>query len=233
LSTWLSFKLDVSHQATDTHQRKQADELVSLLTPVLKAFLTDIGETVTSLGIQIYGGHGYIRENGVEQYLRDARICQLYEGSNGIQALDLVGRKLPAHMGRALRHFFHPVSDFINQHQDNEQLSRFITPLTKSFTRLQNATLVIAQKGLADPNEAAAASSDYLRLFGLVAMAYMWAKMAEQAYAKTGTMSEDFYKKKIMTGLFFMDKILPQTGSLLSTIMAGSSSVMALDADQF
>lgn len=233
LSTWLSFKMDVSHQASNTHERAQADELVSLLTPVLKAFLTDIGETVTSLGIQVYGGHGYIRENGVEQYLRDARICQLYEGSNGIQALDLVGRKLPAHMGRSLRHFFHPVSDFIGQNQNNKALSRFIAPLSKSFIRLQNATLVIAQKGMTNPNEAGAASADYLRLFGLVAMAYMWAKMAEQAYAKKGSMSSDFYEKKIITGLFFMDKILPQTGSLLSTIMAGSSSVMALDADQF
>ncbi len=233
LSTWLSLQLDISHHASDKHVRKEADELISLLTPVLKAFLTDIGEEVTSLGIQVYGGHGYIRENGVEQYLRDARICQLYEGANGIQALDLVGRKLPTHLGRSLRHFFHPVSNFIEKNQSNPELAPFVLPLAKSFGRLQNATLFIAQKGLSNPDEAGAASTDYLRLMGLVAMAYMWAQMAEQAHAKTGNMTETFYNNKIKTGLFFMQKVLPQTSSLLSTIMAGSTSLMALDADQF
>ena len=233
LSTWLSLQLDISQHASDKNVRKEADELVSLLTPVLKAFLTDIGEEVTSLGIQVYGGHGYIRENGVEQYLRDARICQLYEGANGIQALDLVGRKLPTHLGRSLRHFFHPVSNFIEKNQSNAALAEFILPLAKSFGRLQNATLFIAQKSLSNPDEAGAAATDYLRLLGLVAMAYMWAQMAEQAHAKTGSMSENFYNNKITTGLFFMQKILPQTGSLLSTIMAGSTSLMALDEDQF
>ncbi|PCI19273.1 MAG: acyl-CoA dehydrogenase [Piscirickettsiaceae bacterium] len=229
LSSWLSLQLDISHCATDQATRHQADELVSLLTPIIKAFLTDIGEIVTSLGIQIYGGHGYIRENGVEQYLRDARICQLYEGANGIQALDLVGRKLPSHMGRSLRHFFHPVADFLEHHQANKELAAFVQPLAKSFSRLQNATLMIAQKGLKNPDEAGAAASDYLRLFGLVAMGYMWAQMAEQAHPKEGIMSKNFYDSKIKTGLFFMDRILPQTGSLLSAIMAGSKSTMALD----
>ena len=233
LSTWLSFQLDVSHRANTAQARQNANELVSLLTPVFKAFLTDIGEIVTSTGMQVYGGHGYIRENGMEQYLRDARICQIYEGANGIQALDLVGRKLAEHMGRNLRHFFHPVSDFIQQHQHDEKLAEFILPLAKSFNRLQNATLFIAQKGLSNPDEAGAAASDYLRLFGLVTMAYMWAQIAHNIHYQKGQMSDEFYAGKLTTGLFYMQRLLPQTGALLSAIMSGSKAVMGLKENQF
>tara|TARA_R110002074_G_scaffold402348_1_gene608434 strand:+ start:75279 stop:77063 length:1785 start_codon:yes stop_codon:yes gene_type:complete len=232
-STWLSFQLDVSQHSTDKNKRQQADELVSLLTPVFKAFLTDIGETVTSLGMQVYGGHGYIRENGMEQYLRDARICQIYEGANGIQALDLVGRKLPDHMGRNLRRFFHPLSDFITQHSDDKQMSPFINPLAKSFSRLQNATLMIAQKGLSNPDEAAAAASDYLKLFGLVAIGFMWAKIADNIIHNKGQLSDEFYDGKLKTGLFYMQRLLPQTGSLLSSIMSGSDNIMNVNENQF
>ncbi|PHS73473.1 MAG: acyl-CoA dehydrogenase [Cycloclasticus sp.] len=233
LSTWLSFKLDVSYQSNNPQQRQQADELVSLLTPVFKSFLTDIGETVTSMGIQVYGGHGYIRENGMEQYLRDARICRIYEGTNGIQALDLVGRKLPAHMGRYLRHFFHPLSAFLEQHAEDKKMSAYIQPLAKSFTRLQNATLFIAQRGLANPDEAGAAASDYLKMFGLVAMAYIWSKMVAQILHDKGDMPDSFYDAKLKTGLFFMQRLLPETGSLLSNIMSGSDNIMSLGENQF
>ncbi|HIF18312.1 MAG TPA: acyl-CoA dehydrogenase [Cycloclasticus sp.] len=233
LSTWLSFQLDVSHHADTEEQRQQANHLVSLLTPIFKSFLTDMGETVTSLGMQVYGGHGYIRENGMEQYLRDARICQIYEGANGIQALDLVGRKLPAHMGQYLRYFFHPLSQFIEENADNESVQMYIQPLSKSFTRLQNASLVIAQKGLSNPDEAGAAASEYLKLFGLVAMAYMWAQIAVQIKSDAGSMSEEFYDAKLKTSLFYMQRILPKTGALLSNIMSGSDNTMSLDAEQF
>ncbi len=233
LSMWLSFQLDVSYQANDPTVKQNASELVSLLTPVFKAFLTDIGEIVTSTGIQVYGGHGYIRENGMEQYLRDARICQIYEGTNGVQALDLVGRKLTEHMGRNLRHFFHPVSEFLQQHQHDAALAGFILPLAKSFSRLQNATLFIAQKGLSNPDEAGAAASDYLRLFGLVAMAYMWAKIAHNIHYKKGQMPDEFYDGKLITGLFYMQRLLPQTGALLSAIMSGSQTTMSLKENQF
>lgn len=233
LSIWLSYKLDVSHNADNKQHRQDADELVSLLTPVFKSFLTDIGETVTSFGIQVYGGHGYIRENGMEQYLRDVRISKIYEGANGIQALDLVGRKLPEHMGKYLRHFFHPLSNFLEQHSGNERLSAYIHPLEKSFSRLQQATLFIAQQGLSNPNEAGAAASDYLNMFGLVAIGYMWAKMAEQITSGTGEMADEFYDAKLKTGLFYMQRILPQTGSLLSNIMSGCTSTMSLNEEQF
>lgn len=233
LSTWLSYKLDVSHNADNKQHRQDADELVSLLTPVFKSFLTDIGEIVTSLGIQVYGGHGYIRENGVEQYLRDARISKIYEGANGIQALDLVGRKLPKHMGKYLRHFFHPLAEFLEQHSGNEHISAYIEPLAKSFSRLQHATLFIAQKGLSNPDEAATAASDYLNMFGLVAIGHMWAKMAEQITNGKGEMTDEFYDAKLKTGRFYMQRILPQTGSLLSNIMSGCESTMSLNEEQF
>ncbi|ORU92033.1 MAG: acyl-CoA dehydrogenase [Cycloclasticus sp. symbiont of Bathymodiolus heckerae] len=233
LSTWLSFKLDISHHSTDPTKRQQADKLVSLLTPVFKSFLTDMGETVTSLGMQIYGGHGYIRENGMEQYLRDARICQIYEGANGVQALDLVGRKLPAHMGESLRYFFHPLSKFLTQHSDDDSLDPYIQPLSKAFSRLQNATLFIAKKGLSNPDEVGAAASDYLKLFGFVAIGYMWAQMAEQIINNKGNMPDTFYDAKLKTGRFYMQRLLPQTESLLSSLMSGSDNIMDLAESQF
>lgn len=233
LAAWLSLQLDIAEYSEQPDQKLQANELVSLMTPILKSLLTDIGETVTSLGIQVYGGHGYIRENGMEQYLRDARICQIYEGTNGIQALDLVGRKMLLKTGKYLRHFFHPVADFIEQHKSNQHASAYILPLAKSFERLQTATAVIAERAQTNPNEAAVAASEYLKLFGLVALAYMWAKMALQAQQKQGNMTTSFYDAKIKTATFYMQRILPQTGALLSTIMSGAENTMQLDQEQF
>ena len=233
LAAWLSLKLDIAEYAELPEQRRQANELVSLMTPVLKSFLTDIGETVTSLGIQVYGGHGYIRENGMEQYLRDARICQIYEGTNGIQALDLVGRKMVLHTGKYLRHFFQPLSAFIEQHKNNKDCSNYMLPLAKSFSRLQTATMIIAERAQANPNEAAVAATEYLKLFGLVAVAYMWAQMALQAQQKQGHMKAEFYDAKIKTATFYMQRLLPQTGSLLSAIMSGAENTMGMTDDQF
>jgi len=233
LAAWLSLQLDLAEYSDQADQKQQANELVSLMTPVLKSLLTDIGETVTSLGIQVYGGHGYIRENGMEQYLRDARICQIYEGTNGIQALDLVGRKMVLHTGKYLRHFFHPVAAFIEQHKDNEDYNDYVPALAKSFSRLQTATMIIAERGQANPNEAAVAATEYLKLFGLVAVAYMWAKMAIQAQQKQGNMNTGFYDAKIKTANFYMQRLLPQTGSLLSAIMSGAANTMGMDEDQF
>ena len=164
--------------------RKAAEDLVALMTPVIKAYFTDQGSACANLGVQVMGGHGYIREWGMEQLVRDARITQLYEGANGIQALDLVGRKLPAHFGRYLRSFFHPVMAFIEQHQAEPELAEFVLPLAKAFARLQQITLHVAQQGMRGPDEAGAASCDYLRLFALVAMAYLWARMAEIAHTR-------------------------------------------------
>jgi hypothetical protein len=205
------------------------------MTPIVKAYFTDQGSACANLGVQVMGGHGYIREWGMEQLVRDARITQLYEGANGIQALDLVGRKLPAHFGRYLRTFFHPVMAFVEQHQANAELAEFVLPLAKAFARLQQVTLHVAQQGMKNPDEAGAASCDYLRLFALVAMAFVWARMAEIAQAKLadGTEEAAFYEAKLGTARFFMTKILPESGALFAQIMAGSAPLMQFEDAAF
>jgi hypothetical protein len=183
--------------------------------------------------MQVFGGHGYIREQGMEQYVRDARIAQIYEGTNGIQALDLVGRKLPAHTGRYLRRFFHPVAAYLEAHQQDAQLAEFIQPLAKVFGRLQRASAWIAQSGLSDPEQAGAAANDYLRLFGLTALAYLWTRMAEISQQKLDGEEQRFYQAKIDTARFFMQRLLPQSGGLFSAILAGGDSIMAFNDDAF
>ena len=177
LAYWIGMSLDLAKRHPDPQTRQTADDLIALMTPIIKAYFTDQGSVCANLGVQVMGGHGYIREWGMEQLVRDVRITQLYEGANGIQALDLVGRKLGAHYGRLLRAFFHPVMAFIEQHQADPELAEFVLPLAKAYARLQQVTLHVAQQGLRDPNEAGAASYDYLRLFALVALAYLWARM--------------------------------------------------------
>jgi hypothetical protein len=199
------------------------------MTPVIKAFLTDVGSEVSNLALQVYGGHGYIQESGMEQFVRDARICQIYEGANGIQALDLIGRKLSAHTGRFLRRFFHPIQEFIERHLKNENLKEFIEPLAKAFGYLQQATVTLAQRARGNPDEAGAAATDYLRLFALVSLAYLWCRAVMIAQDK----GENFYEAKIHTARFFMHKILPQSSSLFRTIMAGSKSLMTMDENLF
>jgi hypothetical protein len=172
----------------------------------------------------------------MEQLVRDARITQLYEGANGIQALDLVGRKLPAHFGRHLRTFFHPVMAFIEQHQADAELAEFVMPLAKAFARLQQITLHIAQTGLKNPDEAAAASADYLRLFALVALAFMWTRMVQVAQAKLAAGADGdaaFYEAKVRTARFFMAKLLPESGALFAQILAGGGSLMEFDEAAF
>jgi butyryl-CoA dehydrogenase len=230
LALWVAQALDVSERHGDPAARQAADDFVALMTPIVKAFLTDCGSDVANLGMQIFGGHGYIRTNGQEQLVRDVRITQIYEGTNGVQALDLVGRKLAQQYGRLLRSFFHPVSTFIEARQTDPHLAEFTEPLAKSLARLQQATAAIAERGPANPDEAAAAATEYLRLFALTATGYLWARMAEISIAKP---DDDFYRAKIGTARFYMERILPETGALLSAIMAGSRTMMEFDAASF
>ena len=235
LSYWVGMNLDISIKSEDEAQKQAADDLVALLTPIIKAYQTDMGFEIANETIQVHGGHGYIREYGVEQYARDARIAQIYEGTNGIQALDLVGRKMGAHMGRYLRRFFHPVSEFIEDNQANESMQEFVFPLAKAFAKLQQSTATIAQKGLKDPVEAGAASSDYLRQFALVALAYMWAQMAKVAIEKKDDANgrADFYESKIQTARFFMERVLPESDARFKMVMAGADSMMDMPEDSF
>lgn len=235
LGALAAYKLDVAEKHPDPRTRRDADEFVQLMTPIIKALFTDIGFDAANIAVQVHGGHGFIWETGVEQYVRDARICQIYEGTNGIQALDLVGRKLPQDIGRLLRHFFHPVGRDIEAAMEKDELGEFVMPLAKAFAKLQQATALIAQKGLKDPEEAGAAASDYLRLFGLVALGWSWLTMVEKAQARleAGEGNDAFYEAKIKTARFYMTKLLPQTNSLFITIAAGAKPLMELEEAAF
>jgi alkylation response protein AidB-like acyl-CoA dehydrogenase len=234
LGAWTAYELDVAKHHADATTREEADDFVALMTPVVKAFFTDFGYEVTNLGMQVYGGHGYIREHGMEQYVRDCRISQIYEGTNGIQALDLVGRKMPAHAGRYLRRFFHPVSAYIAERMEHPVMGEMIQPLAKAFGRLQQATGHIANVGLRNPDEAGAAAVEYLRLFGLVALGYMWARTAETAFPKSQSGDEQaFYKAKLATARFYFERVLPENSSLFAQIMAGSRTMMAFEDAAF
>ncbi len=236
LAGWVAREIDISERSNDPERRQSAEDFTALMTPVVKALLTDLGFENASQAVQIYGGHGYIRDHGVEQYLRDARIAMIYEGTNGIQALDLVGRKMGAHMGRFLRPFFHPVSEFIEANKDDAQIGVLVGPFAKGFGALQLATGHIAQAGLKDPEEAGAAATEYLRLFGIVALGYLWlraAKVANAALANGGASEAEFYKSKLATARFYIERILPQAAPLLAGIKAGKAAMMAMEEAAF
>ncbi|MCB1885728.1 MAG: acyl-CoA dehydrogenase C-terminal domain-containing protein [Geminicoccaceae bacterium] len=230
LACWTGMELDAATRHPDPERRKRADDFVALMTPILKAHLTDLGTECANTAMQVLGGHGYVREWGVEQLVRDARIAQIYEGTNGIQALDLVGRKLPQGTGRLLRRFFHPLDAFIKEHEADPCLAPMTGALKKAAERLRGATLTIARKGLSDPEEAGAAASDYLRLFALTAMAWAHAKTVVAVLPRAG---EPFGQRKIALATFYMTKVLPETGALFARIMAGKGPVMGLEAEAF
>ncbi len=237
LAYWTGLKLDISQNHPDEEKRKEADDLVALLTPIVKGYLTDMGTEIGNECLQIYGGHGYIAEWGMEQYVRDARIAQIYEGTNGIQALDLVGRKMGQGFGRMLRRFFHPVQDFIEAEQATPEMAEFIFPLAKAFAKLQQSTAIIAQKGMKNPDEAGAASVDYMRQFALVALGFMWCKMVKAAYAKLesgdGAQKKEFYQAKLDTARFYFARVLPEADARFKMVLAGADTLMAMDAENF
>ncbi|MEX1035317.1 MAG: acyl-CoA dehydrogenase C-terminal domain-containing protein [Sneathiella sp.] len=235
LGLWAGLRVDMVEKHPDEEERRAADEALSLLTPVIKAYFTDMGFELAATAMQCYGGHGYIHEWGMEQFVRDARITQIYEGANGIQALDLVGRKLPQNMGRNLRQFFHPVDAFIQENMMDPEQKEFVMPLAKAFAKLQQGTVLLGEKGMKNPDEAGAASTEYLRMFGLVALGFMWAQMAKIAKSKLaeGTDDPEFYKTKLVTARFFFERMIPDVSSLLVKMSAGSKTMMELDAEAF
>ena len=231
LACWTSLSIDRSEKDPDPKVRKENDDIVELMTPIIKALLTDYGVEITSEMMQIFGGHGYIKEYGMEQFYRDVRIAPIWEGTNGIQALDLAGRKMPQHMGRLLRRFFHPALEFIKDNKDDANLKEFLEPFEKSLKGLQKTTLYMAQKGLSNPYEIGAAATDYLRQFGLVAMGYMWLLMLEVAFKKKDL--DNYYEHKIITARFFFERILPETLSRAIAIGSGSQTMMSLPDEGF
>jgi len=229
---WTGLYGDLLHKSPDEKVREKAGDYMALMTPVIKAFLTDRGYKACNDGLQLHGGSGFTREWGMEQFVRDCRITLIYEGTNGIQALDLVGRKLAADGGRAIFTFFAEVDDYISEREDKAELAPFIEGLKSAKAQLQEATQWLMQNGMTNFNNAGASSNDYLHLFGLTALAYMWAQMAEVALEKTDG-SDPFYDTKVQTGRYFMDRILPETAAHLAKVKAGADTMMALDADAF
>ncbi len=232
LVLWTALKSDIAHRSNDKEQKKKADDFMGLLTPVIKGVITDMGFDNTVAAQQMYGGHGYISEWGMEQFVRDARISMIYEGANGVQALDLVGRKLPKEGGRAIMAFFAEIEGFLKQEKDNEALAPYTGPLKKSLADLQGATMWFMQNAMTNPDNAGAGSSDYMHLLGLVAFGYMWAQMAK-ASLKTSNHDDPFYENKLITGKFFMERMIPETALRLARISTGSETMMSLKADQF
>ena len=233
---WVAQAMDIAEAAEDPALREEMEDFTALMTPVVKALFTDLGFESANLAVQVYGGHGYIREHGVEQYVRDCRIAQLYEGTNGIQAMDLVGRKMSAHMGRYLRRFFHPVSEFIEANRGDPAVGRLVEKLEQGFGALQLATGQLAQSAMKDPEEVGAAAVDYLRLIGLVAMGFMFvksAKIASDRLAAGANGDAGFYAAKVSSARFFIERVLPQATGLYLTIKAGKASMMALEEAAF
>jgi alkylation response protein AidB-like acyl-CoA dehydrogenase len=231
---WTSLKSDVAHRSGDEKERQAADDHMGLMTPVLKGVLTDTGFANTVLAQQMFGGHGYIAEHGMEQFVRDARIAMIYEGANGIQALDLVGRKLPRDGGRAVMAFFAEVAAFAKDHGADEAMKPFVAPLSVALGHLQQATMWLMQNAMAKPDNAGAGATDYMKLFGLVVFGYMWAKMAKVAQDKIAAGDTSaYFKTKQVTGRFFMERMLPETSVHLARIQTGSATTMELPADAF
>ena len=233
LILWGASIIDKANRDTDT----EAEGLIGLLTPVIKGFLTDKGFDMTIQAQQIYGGHGYIEEWGMSQFARDARIAMIYEGANGIQALDLVGRKLPQNQGKNMMAFFTILKTYLteNQNKSDEFDKVFLEPMKSATDDLEGAVLYFMDKGIKNPNEALAGSYDFMHLFGYVCLGLMWCKIAKASHEAINLSSDHdgFHQSKISTGQYFMERQLPFTRLHLARIRAGSSTVMKLSASNF
>jgi len=231
LVLWVALKSDIAHRSVNAQDIKDADDMLGLMTPVLKGVLTDTGFANTVKAQQVFGGHGYVGEWGMEQFVRDARIAMIYEGANGIQALDLVGRKLPKDGGRAVMAFFKEVNGALKEKENIEALKPFTAGLKRGLDDLQKATMWLMQNAMAKPDHAGAASTDYMHLFGLVAMGYMWLLMADAALARQD--EDAAMKGKIVAGTFFMERMMPETSAHLARIATGADTIMSMPEEAF
>ena len=231
---WTALHGDLAHAHPDEKVREKAEDYMGLMTPVLKGYLTDKGFKVCSDAVQVHGGSGFTEHFPVSQFMRDCRIALIYEGTNGIQALDLVGRKLASKGGRAVMTFFQEIDQFIGENDTDEGLKPFITALAEVKAQMQDGTMWLMQNGLQNPDNAGAASTDYMHLFGLTGLAYMWALQVKAAQAKIAAGSSDpFYSTKVVTAQYFIERILPDAGAHLAKLKTGSATLMALPAEAF
>jgi alkylation response protein AidB-like acyl-CoA dehydrogenase len=235
LVLWTAINGDVSHRSNDAKTRQASDDMMGLLTPVIKGVLTDMGFANAVQAQQVFGGHGYIAEQGMEQFVRDARIAMIYEGANGVQALDLVGRKLGKDGGRAVMAFFAEVQSYIQQHIKDETLKPYLQPLAISLGHLQQATMWFMQNAVTKPDNAGAGSTDYMHLFGLAALGYMWVRIVEAATKKLkdGSGNAESLKARLVTAKFFVERMLPETALHLTRVQNGAASMMELPAEAF
>jgi alkylation response protein AidB-like acyl-CoA dehydrogenase len=235
LCLWGALQVDLSHRAQTEEERQIADDLISLLTPVIKGYGTDKGYEIATTSQQVYGGHGYIAEWGMEQYVRDARIAMIYEGTNGIQALDLVGRKLAQNGGRAIQSFFKIVAEECTAAKANPRLVDFATALEKALGEQQAATMWLMANGLANPNNAGAAAMPYMHLTGIVSIGLMWLRMAAAASAllEAGQGDRAFLEAKLTTARFYAERIMPDAGACRRKVEGGADAIMALPVEMF
>ena len=235
LVLWTALSADIAHRSEDAAERQAADDRLGLLTPVVKGVVTDLGFDNTVRAQQVLGGHGYIAEWGMEQFVRDARIAMIYEGANGVQAMDLVGRKLGRDGGRAMMAFMSEVQGFCAENGADPALTPIVGPLAKGLEQLQGATMWFMQNALAKPENAGAGATEYMHLLGLVALGYMWGKIAKAALARKqmGDGVAARMDAKLVTGRFFMERMMPEAGALARRIKAGSDATMALPAEMF
>ncbi|WP_375269231.1 acyl-CoA dehydrogenase C-terminal domain-containing protein [Phenylobacterium sp.] len=231
---WTALHGDLAHGSPDEAVRQKGSDYMALMTPVVKGFLTDRGFKVCSDAMQVHGGSGFTEHFPVSQYLRDCRIALIYEGTNGVQALDLVGRKLAADGGRGVMGFFAEIDAYVAAHEDDKDLAPIIAGLAKAKEELQDATMWLMANGLANPDNAGAASTDYMHLFGLTALAYMWAMMAQAAQARIAAGETDaFYATKLTLARYYAERILPETSAHLAKLKAGADTLMSLPAEAF
>ena len=235
LMLWGALQVDLAHHAATGEERQAADDLVQLLTPVIKGYGTDKGFDVAVMAQQVFGGHGYIWENGVEQYVRDARIAQIYEGTNGVQAMDLVGRKLAMNGGRALQAFLKIVATEVADAKGHDTLTGFADALEKASGQLQAATMWLMQNAMQKPDNAGAGAVHYMHILGIVATGLMWLRMAKAAAGllESGEGDSKYLEAKLITARYFAERIMPDAGALRRKIEGGAESLMALDPEMF
>jgi alkylation response protein AidB-like acyl-CoA dehydrogenase len=227
VSAWTMLNMNIMR--SNRPDAQEAGLISDLLTPVIKAFFTDMGFEAANLAMQVWGGHGYIRDNGMEQFVRDGRINQTYEGANGVQAMDLVGRKLGRKGGAAPMALFKFINDWTGENGGDEKLAPFVEPLKKGLGTLQEATMWLAQNGPRNPNDAGAGATDYLRMMGIVSVGWMWARMAKVAQAKlaAGDANKPLYEGKLIAAKYWMERMMPECAMLSQRIQAGSETIMA------
>ena len=235
LCLWGALQVDLSHKAATEEEREQADMLIGLLTPVIKGYGTDKGYEVATNMQQVFGGHGYIEEWGMSQFVRDARIAQIYEGTNGVQAMDLCGRKLAQKGGAAVQAFFKVVGDDIAEAKGDETLAPLAEAMEKALGQQQAATMWFMQNAMQNPNHLGAGAHHYMHIMGIVTLGWMWLRMAKVAQAALAAVTDDkaFYEAKLTTARYYMDRYLPDAGALRRKLETGSDSMMALGEDAF